>query len=172
MKKFPIFLLLLFLSACLNFPTYDKEFKNPIFYQPLEPLPKELGYVYITPTSIDIRDAKDKNITYKNGNCKLVENKENFIKLLCRIRWPKNEKMLEFSKYVLGTTTSSSQKETYEKYLLLFSGNYYENEYYTYTIQEPFLDNCIKIEQNIYKTTDKYIGKISSAHFCITPIKN
>lgn len=171
MKK--LFLLLgLLITACNSVSKYDTEFKNPVFNQPLRPLPKDLGYVYLTPTSIDIREAKDKNITYKKGKCNLVENEENFIKLLCHVRWPRNEEMLEFSRYVLSTTTDSSKKETYEKYLQLFSGNYYEDEYYTYTIKEPFLDNCVNIEENIYEIKEGYVGKTSSAHFCAPPLKN
>ena len=171
MKKISLALLLL-LTACSTFNNYDTEFKNPIFYQPLKPLPKDLGYVYLTPTSIDIRDAKDNDVTYKEGKCNLVENKENFIKLLCHIKWPRNEEMLEFSKYVLSTTNDPSKKEIYEKYLQIFSGNYYDDEYYTYTIKGPFLDNCVDIEQNIYEIKEGYVGKTSSAHFCTPPLNN
>ena len=170
MKKI-LSVFILFLSACSFVQTYDKEFKNPVFYQPLKPLPKTLGYVYLTPTSIDIREPNDKNTSYQKGKCQLIENKEDFIKLLCHINWLKNEEMLEFSRYVLSTTVSPSKKDIYEKYLHLFSGNYYENKYYTYTIKEPFIDNCVNIEQNVYEIKEEYIGKVSSAHFCTPPLK-
>ena len=170
MKK-TLSVFILFLSACSFVQTYDTEFKNPVFYQPLDPLPKTLGYVYLTPTSIDIRKPNNKNTSYQKGKCQLVENKEDFIKLLCHINWLKNEEMLEFSRYVLSKTVSPSKKDTYEKYLHLFSGDYYEDMYYTYTIKEPFIDNCVNIEQNVYEIKEEYIGKVSSAHFCTPPLK-
>lgn len=164
--------LLIFLTACNSVTTYDKEFKNPVFNQPLKPLPKDSGYVYLTPTSIDIREAKDKNITYKKGKCNLVENEENFIKLFCHVRWPRNEEILEFSKYILKTSTDSDMKKFADLDMNRYSGNYYEDEYYTYTIKGPFLDNCVDIEENIYEIKEGYVGMISSAHFCTPPLNN
>ena len=168
-----IFLLLgLLINACNSVHKYDTEFKNPIFNQPLEPLPKDLGHVYLTPTSIDIKEPNNKNKTYKNGNCHLIENEENFIKLLCHVSWSRNEEIIETSKYVLKTTDNADMKKFAEQDLNRYSGNYYEDEYYTYTIKGPFLDNCVDIEENIYEIKGEYIGKVSSAHFCTPPLNN
>ena len=171
MKKI-LLVFILFLSACNFVQTYDAEFKNPIFYQPLEPLSKIAGYIYLTPTSIDLREPNDKNKTYQKGKCQLIENKEDFIKLLCLVNFIRDEKIIDNAIYSLKTTDSSIIKRSAEQDLILYSGNYYENMYYTFTIKELFFDDCVKIEQNVYEIKGEYVGKVSSAYFCAPLLKN
>ena len=89
MKK--MFLVLgVFLTACSSLPTYDTEFKNSIFNQPLRPLGKTVGYTYLTPTSVDFRTPLDKNKLDLQGKCDLIENKQDRITLKCHLEgWGK-----------------------------------------------------------------------------------
>ena len=171
MKKI-LSVFILFLSACSFIQTYDTEFKNPVFYQPLEPLSKIAGYTYLTPTSIDLREPNDKNKTYQKGKCQLIENTEGFIKLLCHINFIRDEKIIDNAIYSLKTTDNPIIKRSAEQDLIVYSGNYYENMYYTYTIKELFFDYCVKIEQNVYEIKGEHIRKVSTAYFCTPPLKN
>ena len=84
MKKI-FFLFSLFITSCSLLHQYDTEFKNPVFNQPLEPLGKGAGYVYLTPTSVDFRTPLDKNKIDTQGKCDLIENTQNRITLKCHL---------------------------------------------------------------------------------------
>ena len=81
-----------FLTACTLTPKYDTEFKNPVFYQPLEPLGRTSTWTYLTPTSIKSMTPLDKNKVAMTGKCELVENEQDHITLLCDIYWHNPEK--------------------------------------------------------------------------------
>ncbi len=85
MKKHIILCLTLLLSACSLFNSYDKEFKNPIFYQPMRPLSTRTGWTYLTPTSVNFRTPLDKNKINSTGKCDLIENEQDKITLKCKI---------------------------------------------------------------------------------------
>lgn len=85
MKKFLILCLLVISAACAT-KTYDKEFKNPIFYQPLRPLSNSNGYAYLTPTFVDFKTPLDKNKTDLSGACDLIENEQDHITLKCVVK--------------------------------------------------------------------------------------
>ena len=59
----------------------EQEFVNPIFYQPLRPMSKHSGYVYLTPTFIKFMTPLNKNLISSQGQCELLVNQGNFIKL-------------------------------------------------------------------------------------------
>ena len=83
MKKIVYFCLCFVISCGIN--KYDKEFKNPVFNQPLRPLSRTVGYAYITPTSVDLRTPLDKNKVNAKGVCDLIENEQDRITLKCKI---------------------------------------------------------------------------------------
>ena len=147
MKK--LFLILgLFLSLCTNACAQNdsinkQEFVNPIFYQPLEPRSIHSGYVYLTPTCIKFMTPLDKNLINGQGYCKLLENRENFIKLLCNTSW----QMLESGSMITNTSENI----------------------YTYEIKGIAFGNCLDIEEIIYETTKKGNEKSSTSHYCVTP---
>ena len=86
MKKYCVWVMVCILSAC----HYNKEFKNPIFNQPLRPLSRTVGYTYLTPTSIDFRTPLDKNKVDSLAKCDLLENQEDRITLKCVVEgWGK-----------------------------------------------------------------------------------
>ena len=100
MKK--IFLtVVLSLTACSFVQTYDTEFKNPVFYQPLRPLSKTVGYAYLTPTYIDFRGVLDKNVSIYTGNCDLIENKQDRITLKCKGKWDDGSDFNSYFTYVI-----------------------------------------------------------------------
>ncbi|MDY6359062.1 MAG: hypothetical protein SPL76_06075 [Cyanobacteriota bacterium] len=74
-----------FLTACSSIFGYDKEFKNPIFNQPLRPLSKTSTWTYLTPTSYVSMTPLDKNKIDTQGKCDLIENKQDRITLKCRL---------------------------------------------------------------------------------------
>ena len=84
MKKICLALLIC-LTACNSVTTYDTEFKNPVFNQPLEPVSKTAGYTYLTQTSVDFRTPLDKNKIDTQGKCDLIENKQDRITLQCQV---------------------------------------------------------------------------------------
>ena len=100
MKKI-LSVFILFLSACSFVQTYDTEFKNPVFYQPLRPLSKTVGYAYLTPTYIDFRGVLDKNVSIYTGNCDLIENKQDRITLKCKGKWNDGTKFNSYFTYVI-----------------------------------------------------------------------
>ena len=100
MKK--IFLaVVLSITACSFVQTYDTEFKNPVFYQPLRPLSKTVGYAYLTPTYIDFRGVLDKNVSIYTGKCDLIENKQDRITLKCKGKWNDGTKFNSYFTYVI-----------------------------------------------------------------------
>ena len=143
MKK----LLFLFLLLSSFTAKAQEQFVNPIFYQPLRPLSRTTGWAYLQPTFVKFSTPLDKNLIEESGECQLLENQRNFIKLFCHIKWPKDGK--------------TSMK--------VFSGNYSVDCYYTYTIKGLFFDTCLDIEENIYEIQGTHTSRISSAHYCVTP---
>ena len=89
MKK--LFLLsVMLIASCNSLFAPDTEFKNPIFYQPLEPLGSTEGWEYLTPTSVDFRAPWNDNEIRGKGKCVLIENKQNRITLKCKLEsWGK-----------------------------------------------------------------------------------
>ena len=145
-KLFLIFGLVLSLctNACAQNDSINKqEFVNPIFYQPLEPLGHTSTWTYLTPTSIKSMTPLDKNKVAITGKCELLENQENFIKLLCNTSWQM------FKKGRIVTNTA---------------------EYvYTYKIKGMFSDTCIKVEKITYETIKRGNEKLSTSYYCISP---
>ena len=145
MKKF-ILVLGLCLAFSVNVQADDnsdkQEFVNPIFYQPLEPRSTHSGYAYITPTFIKFMTPLDKNLIDTQGQCELLENQENFIKLLCNISW----QMLENGRMVTNTS----------------------KDIYTYKIKGIVFSDCLDIEEVIYEITKKGHEKLSTSHYCVT----
>ena len=129
-----------FLSACSSIFGYDKEFNNPIFNQPLEPLGQTSTWTYLTPTSIDIRTPLDKNLSAGKGKCDLIENKQDRITLKCDFSWYNPKGNPDIKQY-----------------------------YFTFLTKGYFFDTHIKIEELNYQIKDGKIDKISS-EFYITPI--
>jgi len=100
MKKI-VLVVILFLVACGFVQSYDTEFKNPVFYQPLRPLSKTVGYAYLTPTYIDFRGVLDKNVSIYTGKCDLIENKQDRITLKCKGKWNDGTKFNSYFTYVI-----------------------------------------------------------------------
>ena len=121
----------------------EQKFVNPIFYQPLEPRSIHSGYVYITPTFIKFMTPLDKNKEAMAGKCELLENQENFIKLLCDTSW----QMLENGRMVTNTS----------------------EDIYTYEIKGIAFGDCLDIEEIIYEITKRGNEKSSTSHYCVTP---
>ena len=84
MKKILLFLGL-FVAACNAVNSYDTEFKNPVFNQPLEPLSKIATWTYLTPTTYISMTPLDKNKVAVQGKCDLIENKQDRITLKCQL---------------------------------------------------------------------------------------
>lgn len=96
MKKILLFLGL-FTAACSTVNSYDTEFKNPVFNQPLKPLGKTATWTYLTPTSYVSMTPLDKNKIATQGKCDLIENKQDRITLKCDCEWENGTK---YNKYV------------------------------------------------------------------------
>ena len=147
MNKFILILgLVLSLSAnawAESDTTNKQEFVNPIFYQPLRPLSRSSGYTYLTPTSIKSMTPLDKNKVDITGQCELLENKENFIKLLCNTSW----QMLENGRMVTNTS----------------------EDIYTYEIKGMFTNRCLEVERIVYEITKRGNEKLSTSYYCISP---
>ena len=93
--------LLLLLVACSSVPTYDTEFKNPIFNQPLEPLGKTSTWTYLTPTSYVAMTPLDKSKIALQGKCDLIENKQDRITLKCGCKWDDGTKYNSYFTYIV-----------------------------------------------------------------------
>ncbi|MBR2136576.1 MAG: hypothetical protein IJ852_01275 [Alphaproteobacteria bacterium] len=78
----------------------QQKFVNPIFYQPLRPLSSTVGWTYLTPTSIKSMTPLGKNLVDSTGQCRLIENSQDRITLLCTITW-RDEKWMEYHTYVI-----------------------------------------------------------------------
>ena len=98
MKKIVYFCLCFVISCGIN--KYDKEFKNPVFNQPLRPLSLTVGYAYITPTSVAFITPLDKNEIDSKGVCDLIENEQDRITLKCKINWIDSQRD-EYITYIL-----------------------------------------------------------------------
>jgi len=121
----------------------EQEFVNPIFYQPLRPMSKHSGYVYLTPISIKFMTPLDKNLIDSQGQCNLLENQKKFIKLLCNTSW----QMLENGRMVTNTS----------------------EDIYTYEIKGIFSNTCLEVEEVVYEITKRGNEKISTSFYCISP---
>ena len=117
MKKLFNLCCLLFLTACIS-KTYDTEFKNPLFYQTLQPLGKSSGYTYLKPTFIEFRTPLDKNKIDSTGKCDLIENKQDRITLKCKIIQIGNEFTYYFTYVIKDLLTPNCMRileYTYDK---------------------------------------------------------
>ena len=97
MKKL-VFVLAILLSACSS--VKKDEFVNPIFYKTMYPIPITAWETKLTPTSY-ISQNKGLKIT---GDCILLENEQDHIKLKCEMQYPGKTKILtKIRKYELST---------------------------------------------------------------------
>ena len=97
MKKL-ITIFTIFLASCTSIK--KDEFVNPIFYKTMYPVSITAWKTKLTPTSY-ISQNDGKKIT---GNCILLENEQNYIKLKCEMQYPeKNYTKTEIIKYELST---------------------------------------------------------------------
>ncbi len=97
MKKL-ITIFTILLTSCTSIK--KDEFVNPIFYKTMHPISKMVGETQITPTSY----RSDYNGYITTGNCILLENEQNYIKLKCEILYPgETELQTEIIKYELST---------------------------------------------------------------------
>ena len=123
------------------------KFVNPVFNQPLEPMSMRSGYEYLTPTSVDFRTPLDKNLKNAEGECELLENTEDHIKMFCKMTW----------------FTYDTKYKTYEKRFTV------EN-YYIYKVVGLFFEGCLDIEEISYeKGQQEYASK---SYYCVTPPKD
>ena len=146
MKKFILILAVLFVwgnSAWAN-EAKKLEFVNPVFNQPLRPISMRSGYEYLTPTSVDFRTPLDKNIKDSQGDCELLENEEDHIKMFCK----------------LTMFTYDTEHKTYKKWFT-------SEEYYIYRIKGMYFEGCLNIEEISYKEGQQEYA--SESHFCVTP---
>ncbi len=120
------------------------EFVNPVFNQPLRPMSMRSGYVYLTPTSIDFRTPLDKKIKSGLGNCELLENEENHIKMFCKLTW----------------LTYDTKYKTYKE-------DFTSEEYYLYKIKDLSHEKCLDIEALNYDEGQQEYN--SEYHYCVTP---
>ena len=96
MKKL-ITIFSILLASCSNLK--KDEFVNPIFYKTMYPVPITAWKTKLTPTSY-ISQNDGKKIT---GNCILLENEQNYIKLKCEMQYPeKNYTKTEIIKYEIS----------------------------------------------------------------------
>ena len=161
MKKYICIVSMLFVVACAG-RVNKTEFINPIFYQPLEPLSAD-GYVYITPTSIDMRTPKDKNLVAGFGTCKLTENTQKQITLRCKYKWIPKEGELAFFQELLKSP-DATRREIAQSSLQNFE-NTYESDF-IYTVKE-FFDDCLRIQENTIDMGEDHPSSIMN--YCVTP---
>ena len=93
-----------FLTACHLAPHYDTEFKNPVFYQLMEPHGKTVGYAYLTPTSIKFSELSNKDKIDYIGKCDLIENEQDRITLKCTGEWFDGSPYSSYFTYVIKGT--------------------------------------------------------------------
>ena len=97
MKKCIIILVIL-ITSCTSIK--KDEFVNPIFYKTLHPISRTVSETQITPTSY----RSEYNGYVTTGDCILLENKQNYIKLKCEILYPgETEIQTKIRKYELST---------------------------------------------------------------------
>ena len=96
MKKL-ITIFTILLASCSNLK--KDEFVNPIFYKTMHPISKMVGETQITPTSY--RSEYNGYIT--TGDCVLLENKQDSIKLKCKVLYHNETKtQTKIRKYELS----------------------------------------------------------------------
>ena len=96
MKKL-ITIFTILLASCTSIK--KDEFVNPIFYKTMYPVSITAWKTKLTPTSY-ISQNDGKKIT---GNCILLENEQNYIKLKCEMQYPeKNYTKTEIIKYEIS----------------------------------------------------------------------
>ena len=146
MKKFILILVVMFVFGNSAWAEEAKkiEFVNPVFNQPLRPMSMRSGYEYLTPTSVDFRTPLDKNIKDSQGNCELLENEEDHIKMFCK----------------LTMFTYDTEHKTYKKWFT-------SEEYYIYRIKGMYFEGCLNIEEISYKEGQQEYA--SESHFCVNP---
>ena len=95
-----IILISIFTILLASCTTLKKDkFVNPIFYKTMHPISKMVGETQITPTSY----RSDYNGYITTGNCILLENEQNYIKLKCEILYPGETKtQTKIRKYELS----------------------------------------------------------------------
>ena len=146
MKKFILILVVMFVWT--NSAGADEakklEFVNPVFNQPLRPMSMRSGYEYLTPTTVDFRTPLDKNLKNAEGNCELLENEEDHIKMFCKLTW-----LLYDTKY-----------KTYKE-------DFTVEEYYVYKIKGLYFEGCLEIVEISYKEGQQ--DDTSEYHYCVTP---
>ena len=146
MKKFILILAVMFVWT--NSAGADEakklEFVNPVFNQPLRPMSMRSGYEYLTPTTVDFRTPLDKNLKNAEGNCELLENEEDHIKMFCKLTW-----LLYDTKY-----------KTYKE-------DFTVEEYYVYKIKGLYFEGCLEIVEISYKEGQQ--DDTSEYHYCVTP---
>ena len=146
MKKFILILAVLFVWGNGAWADEAKklEFVNPVFNQPLRPMSMRSGYEYLTPTSVDFRTPLDKNIKDSQGDCELLENEEDHIKMFCK----------------LTMFTYDTEHKTYKKWFT-------SEEYYIYRIKGLYFEGCLEIVEISYKEGQQ--DDTSEYHYCVTP---
>lgn len=172
MKKFALILwLLLGLSANAgaeaDVNVNKQEFVNTIFYQPLEPLSRNNGYTYLTPTSIDMRTPLDKNLVAAKGECELIENTQERITLKCKYKWIPQKGLLESAKKRLQSSDLIT-REIAQKTLETYATTY--EEYFTYAVKNLYTDTCLRIEEYVRKLDEDYTkDDFFHSNYCVTP---
>ena len=146
MKKFILILAVLFVWGNGAWADEAKklEFVNPVFNQPLRPMSMRSGYEYLTPTTVDFRTPLDKNLKNAEGNCELLENEEDHIKMFCKLTW-----LLYDTKYKTYKEDSTVE------------------EYYVYKIKGLYFEGCLEIVEISYKEGQQ--DDTSEYHYCVTP---
>jgi hypothetical protein len=100
MKKL-IAILIIFLSACTS--VKKDEFVNPIFYKTMYPISRTTGITWITPTSFKC----DFHGNVTTGDCILLENKQDSVKLKCEVRYSGEDySRTEIIKYQFSTDSN------------------------------------------------------------------
>ena len=142
--KFILFLLSFLYVNNVALAEEKVEFVNPVFNQPLRPMSMRSGYEYLTPTTVDFRTPLDKNLKNAEGNCELLENEEDHIKMFCKLTW-----LLYDTKY-----------KTYKE-------DFTVEEYYVYKIKGLYFEGCLEIVEISYKEGQQ--DDTSEYHYCVTP---
>ena len=144
MMKFILFLLSFLYVNNVALAEEKVEFVNPVFNQPLRPMSMRSGYEYLTPTSVDFRTPLDKNIKDSQGDCELLENEEDHIKMFCK----------------LTMFTYDTEHKTYKKWFT-------SEEYYIYRIKGLYFEGCLEIVEISYKEGQQ--DDTSEYYYCVTP---
>ena len=165
MNKSLAFMFVLFIGACAN-SVNKTEFANPVFNQPLRPLSRSTGYTYLTPTSIDMRTPKDKNLVAGKGECELIENTQESIILKCQYKWVPQKGVLETAQKNLQSSDPII-REIAQKTLEIHATTYEKN--YTYKIDKLHFASCLAIEETIYEKIQTRMDINSTSYYCVTP---